>query len=94
LVDAKKQKVQKTQLEIIAKVDVKISYWIHEISKKWSLYQELKGFEKVLPNQDETTSNLEATLERIRIAYNEDRKLMVEKKKHGKRSFKLWESIV
>jgi hypothetical protein len=26
LVDAKKQKVQKTQLEIIAKVDVKISY--------------------------------------------------------------------
>ncbi len=44
LVEAKKQKVQKTQFEIIAKVDVKLSCWRHEINRKIVIISRAKRF--------------------------------------------------
>jgi hypothetical protein len=65
------------------KVDVEISYWRHEIktlvTKRELLYQELKDFEKVLQNRDETITNLEIALEHTCTPHNKNYNLMVKK---------------
>ncbi len=49
-----KQRTHGSQLEVIARADVKISYEKHEVQMlmiKWELlYQEFKGFEEELQN--------------------------------------------